>query len=111
MSAGDLARESGLSTGAVTAVIDRLERAGLAQRLADPADRRRVLVELTPETRALIYEFMWPLAELAAKAFASYSEEQLELFIEFTRIGREIQEQHAEWLRARLAERAAPTTP
>src|SRR5271167_1986065 len=46
MSAGELAQHSGLSTGAVTAVIDRLERAGYAQRVGDPADRRRVLVEL-----------------------------------------------------------------
>ena len=47
MSAGELARASGLSTGAITAVIDRLEHAGYAQRVADPADRRRVLIEPT----------------------------------------------------------------
>jgi len=34
-----------------------------------------------------------------------YSDEQLELLIEFTRIGREIQERHAAWLRERLRER------
>src|ERR1700749_3793347 len=49
MSAGDLAEASRLTTGAITAVIDRLERAGLAQRVPDPADRRRVLVDLTPK--------------------------------------------------------------
>ena len=38
---------------------------------------------------------------------ARYSDEQLRLFIDFTRDGREIQERHAEWLRARLAERHA----
>src|SRR5438552_18607999 len=45
MSAGELARASGLTTVAITAVIDRLERAGYARRVADPADRRRVLIE------------------------------------------------------------------
>src|SRR5512135_715204 len=45
MSAGELARASGLTSGAITGVIDRLERAGMAQRVADPADRRRVLIE------------------------------------------------------------------
>src|SRR5215831_10447256 len=48
MTAGDLAEASRLTTGAITAVIDRLERAGLAHRVPDPSDRRRVLVELTP---------------------------------------------------------------
>src|SRR4051812_10036858 len=41
--AGDVARESGLSTGAVTAVIDRLEKGGWVRRLHDTKDRRRVL--------------------------------------------------------------------
>ena len=41
VSAGRLARESGLSTGAVTTVLDRLERAGYARRTSDPGDRRR----------------------------------------------------------------------
>ena len=44
VTAGRLARESGLSTGAVTTVLDRLERSGLARRTSDPGDRRRVLV-------------------------------------------------------------------
>ena len=48
VSAGRLASEAGLSTGAVTTVLDRLERAGYARRVQDPGDRRRVLVELTP---------------------------------------------------------------
>ena len=49
MSAGDLAEASRLTTGAITAVIDRLERAGFARRVPDPSDRRRVLVELDAE--------------------------------------------------------------
>jgi hypothetical protein len=44
LTAGALARHTGLSPGAVTALIDRLERQGYAGRMADPADRRRVLV-------------------------------------------------------------------
>src|SRR5512135_1079255 len=52
MSAGDLAEASRLTTGAITAVVDRLERAGLARRVPDPTDRRRVLVEPTPKAYA-----------------------------------------------------------
>jgi DNA-binding MarR family transcriptional regulator len=42
--AGRLAELTGLTTGAVTGVIDRLERAGFAQRVLDPSDRRKVIV-------------------------------------------------------------------
>lgn len=47
MSAGDLAEKTGLTPGAVTGMIDRLERAGLARRDHDAKDRRRVLVTAT----------------------------------------------------------------
>src|SRR5438876_11951776 len=47
--AGDLARELRMSTGAVTTVVDRLERAGYARRIPDPSDRRRVLIEVAPQ--------------------------------------------------------------
>ena len=46
--AGELARRLGITSGAVTGVIDRLERGGWVHRLADPSDRRRVIVELVP---------------------------------------------------------------
>jgi DNA-binding MarR family transcriptional regulator len=47
LTAGRLAAESGLSSGAITTLLDRLERAGYVRRLRDEGDRRRVLVELT----------------------------------------------------------------
>lgn len=47
LTAGQIARLSGLSTGAVTGVIDRLERRGFVRRVRDPHDRRKVLVELS----------------------------------------------------------------
>lgn len=49
VTAGRIAELSGLSTGAVTGVIDRLERAGYVRRVRDPHDRRKVLVEVTLE--------------------------------------------------------------
>lgn len=106
MTAGQLASLTGLTTGAITAVIDRLERAGYAQRVRDPADRRRVLVDLTEKTRALAWELMGkPMTEATAPMMDLYSEEQLELLLDFARRGRELQERHALWLRERLAER------
>jgi len=106
MSAGDLAAASRLTTGAITAVIDRLEKAGYARRVPDPADRRRVLVEPTEKAYEASMELMVaPMGELTRPLALRYSDEQLKEFIGFTREGREIQERHAEWLRERLAER------
>src|SRR5579872_4168217 len=48
LTAGELAAQSGLTAGAVTGVVDRLEQHGYARRLPDPTDRRRVRVEVTP---------------------------------------------------------------
>jgi DNA-binding MarR family transcriptional regulator len=48
LAAGELAARSGLTNGAITGVLDRLEKAGFARRVADPVDRRRVNVEVTP---------------------------------------------------------------
>jgi DNA-binding MarR family transcriptional regulator len=102
MTAGQLASAIGLTTGAVTAVVDRLERAGYARRVADPEDRRRVLVELTEKARELSWELMGrPLMEASQPIIARYSDEELELLLEFARTSRELQEQHAEWLRGR----------
>lgn len=52
LTAGEIARSSGLTTGAITGVIDRLERAGLVRREADPQDRRKVHVRVTPKARS-----------------------------------------------------------
>jgi DNA-binding MarR family transcriptional regulator len=107
MTAGALAQESGLSTGAITAVIDRLEKAGYAQRFADPGDRRRVLVELTDKARAAGFELMaGPMIEAGELLLDRYSEADLELVIDFMEQGAEIRERHIEWLRAKLADRA-----
>ncbi len=103
MSAGDLAEASRLTTGAITAVIDRLERAGLARRVPDPADRRRVLVELTPKAYETANELMVePMRKLYTPMAERYSDEDLRLILDFTRRGRELQERHAVWLRERL---------
>jgi DNA-binding MarR family transcriptional regulator len=48
-SAGELMRESHVTSGAITNRIDRLEQRGWVRRDVDPADRRQVLVSLTPE--------------------------------------------------------------
>ena len=83
VSAGQLAEESRLTTGAVTAVIDRLERAGLARRVDDPADRRRVIVELT-DSRTSAPQIIWgPLQAAAEREWKRYSKDELDFLLQF----------------------------
>jgi DNA-binding MarR family transcriptional regulator len=111
MTAGDLAEASRLTTGAITAVIDRLERAGIARRVPDPSDRRRVLVEPTEKAREFANELMVePMRALYMPMAERYSDDDLRLILDFTRQGREIQERHAEWLRARLRDQSSRTS-
>src|SRR4051794_17139108 len=59
--AGELARGTGLRAAATTALLDRLERRGLIERLPDEADRRRVLVRMTPTAEQQVGAFYGPL--------------------------------------------------
>jgi DNA-binding MarR family transcriptional regulator len=100
LTAGELAVQSGLTNGAITGVLDRLERAGFAQRIPDPSDRRRVQVEVTAEfyKRA---ELIWgPIAEdLQATLGKRYTKEELERMTDFLRVTAEVGQRHLERLR------------
>ena len=79
MPAGRIAELTGLTTGAVTGIIDRLEKAGYVRRANDPNDRRRTIVEPTRNKRLerkfeLIFN---PLRDRMHKLMSSYSDSQL----------------------------------
>jgi len=99
VTAGRLAVASGLTTAAVTAVLDRLTKAGYARRRDDPSDRRRVLVEVTPLARERA-EQIWGPFDIFQTELANFTVEQLELLIRFHRRGREYNEQRAAEVRA-----------
>jgi DNA-binding MarR family transcriptional regulator len=101
VSAGRLASEAGLSTGAVTTVLDRLERAGYARRVQDPGDRRRVLVELTPEARRELQQLYAPLADATMRQLEGYTTDEVSLVRDFLRDNRRLNEVHAERVRVR----------
>lgn len=95
MSAGDLARSTGLTTGAVTTLVDRLERAGFARRVADTRDRRKVFIEPTLRAERVANEIYQPLLERHREHIERYTTAELTLIHEFLRRTREINEDFA----------------
>jgi DNA-binding MarR family transcriptional regulator len=79
LSAGALAEQAGLSTSAVTSVIDRVERSGNLRRRSDTSDRRRVLVEVTELGRRRGREAFAGLTEGTDQLLSRYSPEELQL--------------------------------
>jgi DNA-binding MarR family transcriptional regulator len=83
ITAGALAAEAGLTTGAVTGVVDRLERAGYARRVPDPSDRRRVKIEVTDHFYATADKVWGPLAaDWEAELARRFTGAQLDLITE-----------------------------
>lgn len=100
LTAGELAAQTGLTSGAVTGVIDRLERAGYARRITDPKDRRRVKVEVTPEFYARAGKIWGPLAADWESTLSSrFTADELEEVIEFLRATNELGRRHMERVR------------
>lgn len=84
VTAGDLARLTGLTTGAITAAMDRLEKAGLARRERSPVDRRKVLIRLSDSPlMKRIMPFYESLANEVAALLERYSSKQLETIRDF----------------------------
>jgi DNA-binding MarR family transcriptional regulator len=83
-SAGEIARHTGLTSGAVTGLIDRLERLGLVERTADPADRRKVLVRVREDRIGPIAALYSPLDKAMQALLAGYSKEELKVLIDFS---------------------------
>jgi DNA-binding MarR family transcriptional regulator len=95
--AGEIARHTGLTSGAVTGLIDRLARLGLVERTADPADRRKVLVRVREDRIGPIAALYAPLEKAMQSLLAGYSKEELKVLIDFA-------EQSGDLLQARVSE-------
>src|SRR5207247_8938116 len=75
--AGRLSELTGLTSGAVTRVVDRLEQAGYVRRVPDPADRRRVIVEVVPEKVAAVESTLGRIGQASAEEIGRYTDAQL----------------------------------
>ena len=97
--AGKLSEVTGLTSGAVTRVIDRLEQAGYVRRIPDPTDRRRVIVEVIPEKVANIRITLDRVESKGAEEMSEYSDAQLALINDFLEKMERVNREEAESLR------------
>jgi len=96
---GQLAARLGLTTGSVTAMLDRLAKSGYLTRAADPADRRKVVVQPTGLAQRKAGEIYGPLAEAGSRDIARYTEAELRLLLDFLRRSRRLQQEHLKRIR------------
>jgi DNA-binding MarR family transcriptional regulator len=99
MTAGELADRVGLTAGAITSVLDRLERGRWIRRERDSADRRRVIVYGSQAEHAKMQPIFAALRKSTREVLGRYSKEQLELIGDFLRRTAAVAAQHRQRLR------------
>jgi len=102
ISAGELAKRVGVTSGAITGVIDRLERDGWVRRVGDPADRRKVIVEMVPERVAATEQMdvFGPLITDIATITERFDDDQLAAILDYLRACNDAVERSTARLRA-----------
>jgi DNA-binding MarR family transcriptional regulator len=84
MTASQLAEETGLSTGAITGVVDRLEKAGYVRRKRDQKDRRLVFINvLMDKAMVKLSPIFDPIKQASRNLYSKYSDEELALILDF----------------------------
>lgn len=83
LTSGELAERVGLSTGATTRLIDRLERRGYVRRSTDPADRRRVIIEPTHSEHVDVDRIVGPARRRVAEVLDRYTPEQADVLLDY----------------------------
>ena len=96
----ELAVQLGLTTGSVTTMLDRLERLGYVTRSADPADRRKVVVRITPKATRKAAKIYGPIAlDGERDVLSRYSAAELHVLLDYHKRSRQLQEHHAARIR------------
>jgi DNA-binding MarR family transcriptional regulator len=109
MTASALADAAGLTRGAMTTALDRIERAGYARRVREQADRRTVRVEMTDRAREELALLYGPIAREGVRLLQKYTAAELAAAVKYLEDGRRLQRAHAKRIRALGGH--APATP
>jgi DNA-binding MarR family transcriptional regulator len=93
LTAGQIAKRLSLTSGAVTNLIDRLERQDLVKRVADLSDRRKVIVTVNYEKLASGENVYLSMGEAFYKLYETYTTEQLEFLVQYHKASIELNKQ------------------
>jgi DNA-binding MarR family transcriptional regulator len=96
----DLAARLGLTTGAMTKVLDRLQAAGYITRSADPADRRRIVITADPQGFAALAASYAPLRARMSDQLAGCTTGELAAIVTFLRAARQIADEETAHIRS-----------
>jgi DNA-binding MarR family transcriptional regulator len=99
MTAGQLAEATGLTTGAITGLVDRLETANLVRRVPDPQDRRKVVLEPTHARDDELRAVFSGIGQRTTEMTERYTDAELELISDFMRRSIELTVQETRHLR------------
>jgi DNA-binding MarR family transcriptional regulator len=94
--AGELAKVTRLTTGAITNVIDRLEKAGFVKRENDPNDRRKVIIRYIPKKHAKTKQYYDAMAADVYQLLSGYNEPKLKSILRYSDSLTVIFQKHAE---------------
>lgn len=107
VTAGELSRLTGLTTGSVTSLIDRLEKSGFVRREHDPNDRRKVIIVPLYEDKEEVSNTYLQLHAAMVELASSYSDEQLELITQFLNKAGTVLEEQIQQLHAKARNRSS----
>jgi len=94
--AGELGEALGLSSAAVTGLVDRLERAGHVERVLDPADRRRVRLRVTEQAGRVAEQYWAPLAEALLGRIDDFTDDDVRAVVRFLHVATEETRRHGQ---------------
>jgi DNA-binding MarR family transcriptional regulator len=94
--AGHLAKITGLTTGTITGLLDRLEKAGFIRRERDPEDRRKVIVKVLPSGIQKVERIMAPLSGDMNKVLEEFTEDELRAVVKFFEVTAAAVSRHVE---------------
>ncbi|ETT81540.1 MarR family transcriptional regulator [Viridibacillus arenosi] len=110
ITAGELSKKTGLATGSITSLVDRLEKIGYVRRQNDPNDRRRVIIVPEYESKEEIRNTYEPLHKAMLNLASSYTPEELALISQFIGNASTVLEEQIQHLSSTTRSKSSKTT-